>query len=312
VSPETDVNGRPRVALVAEEAAGLAALKLLLAAGLPPVMVLSDSPAGRGATVSDEARRLGLSLRDPALVGAPDFGEELREAGLDLLLNVHSLHVAAAETVAAPRLGAFNLHPGPLPEYAGLNAPSWAIYNGETRHAVTLHWMEPEVDAGAVAYAAEVPIEPDDTGLSLSAKCVRAGLPLIERLLADAGRGTVPRAEQDASRRRWYGAGPPHDGRLPWTLSARQIADLVRAADFSPLRSPWGHPGATLDGRELEIVRVTATGEVAYVPPGSIGPDCRVAAADEWLRVERLRVDGRSQDPAEVLEPGARFQLEQD
>ena len=73
----------------------------------------------------------------------------MREQGVDLLLNVHSLYLIARRTVvAAPRIGSFNLHPGPLPEYAGLNTPSWAIYNGEREHGVTVHWMEPGVDTG--------------------------------------------------------------------------------------------------------------------------------------------------------------------
>jgi hypothetical protein len=87
------------------------------------------------------------------------------------------------------------------------------------------------------------------------------------------------------------------------------VVDLVRAADFSPLPSPWGHPRATLGGQELELVRLAATGEPAAEPPGSVGPGARVAAADEWVAVERLRSDGRTVDPAQALRPGDRFDL---
>ena len=235
------------VLLVAEEAAGLQALKLLDASAHEVVAVLSSSGEG-----------FGRAVRDPRAVTDPAFAEELRN--VDLLLNVHSLHVAAPEVVEAPRIGSFNLHPGPLPEYAGLNAPSWAIYDGRRQHAVTLHWMAAEVDAGPVAYWAELPIEPDDTGVSLSAKCVRAGLPLVERLLDDARSGGIPRHEQDLARRGWHGAEAPHGGRLPWTLPAARAVDLVRAADYSPFESPWGHPTASLAGRPLEFVRLSRTG----------------------------------------------------
>jgi methionyl-tRNA formyltransferase len=115
-------------------------------------------------------------VRDPATA------RWIESERIDLLLNVHSLHVATPEVVQGPRVGSFNLHPGPLPDYAGLNAPSWAIYDGRISHAVTLHWMTPEVDAGPIAYSAELPIEPGDTGASLTANCVRHGLPLVGRL----------------------------------------------------------------------------------------------------------------------------------
>jgi methionyl-tRNA formyltransferase len=286
-----------RVVLVAEEAAGLQALKLLAAGGHEVVAVLSKSAAAR------EAERLGVPVADPALV--TDASLAARVADADLLINVHSLHIASPEVVAAPRIGSFNLHPGPLPERAGLNAPSWAILEGETRHAVTLHWMESEVDAGALAYVAEFPIEPDDTGLRVSVNCVRNGLPLIERLLADAP--DVPREEQDLSRRRWHGPEAPYDGRVPWAEPASRIAALTRAADYSPFPSPWGHPVATLAGRELELVRGSSSGEPADEPPGSIATGCRVAAGDDWLVVEALREGGERADPAQVLPAGARF-----
>ena len=56
-------------------------------------------------------------------------------------------------------------------------------------------------------------------------------------------------------------------------------------------------------------MRVSRTGEQAEQPPGSIGPDARVATADEWLRVERLREGGRTVRPEEVLRTGYRFEV---
>ena len=295
------------VLLVAEEAAGLGALRVLAESEHRVAAVLTGAVAGRGATAAAEAERLGLAVWEPALVRDEAFAERLRAAQVDLLLNVHSLHVAAGAVVAAPRIGSFNLHPGPLPEYAGLNAPSWAIFNGEQSHAVTLHWMDAEVDAGPIAYEARFPIDDRDTGLTLSARCVREGLPLVERLLADALAGAIPRRPQHPGGRARHGRDAPFAGRLPWTLPARRVADLVRAADFSPLPSPWGHPRATLAGRELEFLRVSLTGETADAPAGTVGAGGRVAAADEWVMVERVRAAGQSAEPAKALPQGLRF-----
>ena len=134
-----------------------------------------------GATVASAASTLGLPSLPSERVREPAFADWIHAHDVDLLLNVHSLFVVNSDVIKAPRIGALNLHPGPLPEYAGLNAPSWAIYFGETRHAVTLHWMDVEIDTGAIAYSAEFDVEEEDTGLSLSARCVREGLPLMRR-----------------------------------------------------------------------------------------------------------------------------------
>ena len=223
---------------------------------------------------------------------------------------MHSLRIARGDVVAAPRLGSFNLHPGPLPRYAGLNAPSWAVYEGETRHAATVHRMAADVDAGDIAYEAWFPIGPDDTGLRVATTCVRLGVPLVGRLLEVAARDpdAIPATPQDPTARRWYGRGAPDGGSLRWDRSARRVLDHVRAADYAPFPSPWGWPVTTAGGVEVEVVRVAATGTPAAAAPGTVGPPTAhgvaVACGDEWVVVERVRVDGRVRAVDDVLRPG--------
>src|SRR5262249_60324325 len=117
------------------------------------------------------------SVKDPA------FAEVIRAEEVDLLLNVHSLFVIKPEIVAAPRYGSFNLHPGPLPRYAGLNAPSWAIYRGERAHGVTLHRMLAGIDTTTIAHPRLFGIEETDTGFSVVAECIKFGMWLISQVL---------------------------------------------------------------------------------------------------------------------------------
>ena len=300
------------VLVVAEESAGAQTLRLVAQRGHDVVGVLTapDRSNGSVAAVADE---LGLPVLDPARVREPAFARWIADHRVDLLVNVHSLQIVHEDVIAAPRIGSFNLHPGPLPRYAGLNAPSWAVYEGESRHAVTLHWMAGKIDAGAIAYEAWFDIAPADTGLRVASNCVRHGVPLVGRLLDDAVRGVdhVPATPQDLRGRRWFGRGAPHGGRLPWDIPARRVVDLVRAATYAPFPSPWGWPTTSLCGRDVEVTRVRPTGEVADAPPGAVGharqDGVLVAAADEWVLVERLRVGGEPAEPAEVLTAGVQL-----
>jgi methionyl-tRNA formyltransferase len=306
---------RLNVLLVGEEAAGIRVLEWLAASGHRIVGVLGGRPPGhaRTATVAAAAERLGLHALDPKLVTDPAFADRLRRERVDLLLNVHSLWVACGDVVDAPRIGSFNLHPGPLPQYAGLNAPSWAIYNGEVTHAVSLHRMERGIDTGAIAYEASVPIRPADTGLSLSVACARAGPPLVARLIETAASDprAIPARAQDPALRRYYGRHPPHDGRIPWSAPARRIADFVRAADYGPFPSPWGRPRTRMDDVELAILKAETTGTSCKSPPGTVGPEDKggvlVAAGDEWLAVQRVTATGAPVRAADVLRSGARL-----
>ena len=297
--------------VVAEEAAGVQVLRGLT--GLQPapeiVAVLTRS-AAEGAVrpvVYEAAQTLGLEVWPSASVRSPELSERLRTAKVDLLVNVHSLFVVHPAVVAAPTIGSFNLHPGPLPEYAGLNVPSWAIYEGERSHGVTLHWMDEGIDSGPIVWQERFSIEPDDTGLAVSAKCVRHGVPLMLRLAALAAEDArlIPREEQDPTRRRYLPAGPPADGQFDWAQPAQTILRFVRAADYAPFHSPWGHPNAALAGKKVGIAKASATGLRAELPPGTVADvtdaGATVATGDELILVKRLWLDGGYFKPSELL-----------
>src|SRR5687767_14955429 len=114
-----------RVLVIAEEAAGMQTVRLLGDSPHEVVAVLTRGVGSDGGTVAGAASRLGYRVWPAPQVREHGFAETIRQEGVDLLLNVHSLFVLPADVVAAPRIGSFNLHPGPLPSYAGLNTPSW-------------------------------------------------------------------------------------------------------------------------------------------------------------------------------------------
>jgi methionyl-tRNA formyltransferase len=305
-----------KVLLLAEEAAGIQTIKLLAGSPHRVAAVLTASGAsgmGSGATVAGVASRMGIEVKPLRLVKEKGFADRIRREEVDVLLNVHALCVLPAEVVTAPRVGSFNLHPGPLPDYAGLNAPSWAIYNGEHTHAVTLHWMDGGIDTGPIAYAAELEITEEDTGFSLSAKCVRAGLPLLQNLLTAAAEGAVPKRTQASRARRYYGREVPQGGRVDWTRPASEIVNFVRACDYLPFGSPWGHPRASIAGRELSVLKAARTGEQSSDMPGRIGPrvgdEVLVASADEWVRLRRVQVGASVLPAGHFLQSGQQFDL---
>ena len=295
---------------MAEESAGIQVLRALAGSPHELVAVMTAPPTrGGGASVGGVAEQLGVPIERSERVRDPETADWVRGQEVDLLLNVHSLYLIHGDVLAAPRIGSFNLHPGPLPEYAGLNTPSWAIYNGETSHGVTVHWMEPGVDTGAIAFDTRFDLADSDTGLSVSARCVREGVPLILQLLetAAADPAAIPRREQDLTGRRYYRrADVPEGGRIEWARPARRIVDQVRASDYFPFPSPWGSPATTLAGRELAVLKASATGEATDAAPGTVGEGrgtgVLVAAEDEWVLVERVQVgDAKPVPAADVL-----------
>jgi methionyl-tRNA formyltransferase len=305
---------RLAIMLAAQEAAGVRTLRLVLERNLRVVGVLTTGESRSGvAGVAAAARAAGVPILPPQRLTDPRFAVELRSMDVDLFLNVHSLFVVDGQILEAARIGSFNLHPGPLPEFAGLDAPSWALYEGRSRYGCTVHWMTGSVDAGPIAYATEFDIVPGETGLSLSLKCVKHGLELIARLLTAAAEepSSIPSTPQQAVGRRWLRRGPPDGGRIPWGSPATRIVGLVRACDFRPFASPWGRAHSTLDGRTVDVVEVDSSGLPTDAPPGTIGDRVAggtlVAAGDEWVVVRRISADGVQID-TEALPRTGRFE----
>ncbi len=303
------------IALAAEEAAGVQVLRLLAQRGHRVAAVFTDSGEGESsASVAGVARSLGAPVHSAAEVRASALADHLRELQVDLLLSVHSRHLVHANVLEAPSLGAYNLHPGPLPEFAGLNPPSWALYEGAQRHGATLHRMTPVYDEGPIAFADFFELQATDTGLSVLMQCVRRGMRLVEQLLERLERGEpVPAQPQEPARRRWFGAGPPAGGLVDWRRPAHRAVDFVRACDYRPFDSPWGFPRCVAQGVEISILSASVAHGHAHVAPGTVANAERgevlVAAADAWVRVAQVEVEGRLLPAADVLRDGESLAL---
>jgi methionyl-tRNA formyltransferase len=279
------------------------------------VAVMTSPPPERGgfSNLWTAAEKKGYPVWPATRVKEPDFPETVRAEHVDILLNIHSLVILPARVLESPRYGCFNLHPGPLPRYAGLNSVSWAIYHSERHYGVTLHKMLPGIDVGPIAYQALFEIGEDETALAVFMRCVKEGLPLVSALLHTASENPekIPQIPQDLSLRQYFGREVPNRGRLSWSAPARDIVNFVRACDYLPFPSPWGHPRTTGNGQEIAILKASRTDQACNSAPGTVGEvrgsEVLVASADTWVLVHDVEVEGRQLQPAEVLPTGSRL-----
>ena len=72
-----------------------------------------------------------------------------------------------------------NIHPSLLPKYRGLRTHARALEAGDAEHGTSVHFVVPELDAGAVIAQAGMPVLPGDDPQTLAQRL----LPLEHRLL---------------------------------------------------------------------------------------------------------------------------------
>jgi len=90
--------------------------------------------------------------------------------GVDLVCLAGFMRVLGAPFVERWRGRLINIHPSLLPALRGLHTHERALQAGLAEHGCTVHFVEPELDAGPIIAQARVPVLPDDTAETLAAR----------------------------------------------------------------------------------------------------------------------------------------------
>ncbi len=208
----------------------------------------------------------------PCIAPAHDLAARLAGEPFDYLFGVVHLAIIPGDILALPRRAALNFHDGPLPEYAGLNVTSWALLNKEREHGITWHVMSKGVDEGDILKDVRFPISPEDTALTLNAKCYEAAVASFEELLKGLAGGTVQARPQNLQRRRYYGKDkrPAAAGAIDWSKPAADIAAMVRALDFGPYSNPLTTAKIWIGGVPVVVKHIDVLASKALCPPGTV------------------------------------------
>lgn len=185
-------------------------------------------------TSNDAARDWAAQNSIPTVEWGQSLERSLETIEYDYLFSIANLRIIPTLVWRKARLGAINFHDGPLPRSAGLNAPAWAIIEGETRFGVTWHEINDGVDEGCIHMQADFEISGDDTSLSLNTKCFAAGIDSFAALLDAIAGSSLPRIAQDLSVRRYYSKSmrPDAAGTLLFDRPAEQLSRLFRGLNF--------------------------------------------------------------------------------
>ncbi|MBE3590917.1 MAG: phosphoribosylglycinamide formyltransferase [Firmicutes bacterium] len=158
------------------------------------VLVLSDRPE---APALDRARAAGV----PSLCVARRAGESrsaydrrllraVLDARADFVVLAGFMRLLGRSFVQALPWRVLNIHPSLLPAFPGLDAPARALAHGVRYTGCTVHFVDEGMDSGPIIHQAVVPVRPDDTVETLTARIKAAEYPALLQALqwAVAGR----------------------------------------------------------------------------------------------------------------------------
>ena len=276
------------------------------------VVTQPDRPKGRGqemasSAVKEAALTGGIHVYQPEKIKSDSAYEFFYRVQPDAVVILAYGQIVPMRLIEIPRLGWINLHGSLLPAYRGAAPANWAIANGETRTGLTTMQIDAGMDTGPILLQQKMEIGPEETAPELLARMAEAGAPLMVETLRGLERGEIKPQAQDASKASLAPMLKKEDGRIDWSLSARQVYNRMRGF------APW--PGAYtsfrgqmchLWGRQAEGPPANCAGDpgTLHVTERELRVTCGLKS---WLRVDEVQLEGRKQVSAREFANGARL-----
>lgn len=124
-----------------------------------------------------------------------DLADAVMAADPDWVICAGYMRILGAAFVERFRGRLLNIHPSLLPKYRGLDTHARALEAGDRLHGASVHFVTPELDAGAVIAQAPVPILPHDTAERLAGRLLQVEHALLVHVAKLAAGGRL--AEHD-------------------------------------------------------------------------------------------------------------------
>jgi methionyl-tRNA formyltransferase len=272
-------------------------LRALLASPDQVVAVVTqpDRPRGRGRKLTPPpvktiALEAGIPVLQPASVRTPEFLNELKSYGPDLIAVTAFGRILPGSLLNLPPLGTINVHGSILPRYRGAAPIQWAILNGDRTTGVTIMQMDEGLDTGDILLSRSLTIEPDDTAATLAARMAELGGTLLCETLALLHEGNLSATPQNETQAT---AAPPlnkEQGLIDWNLPAEILSCRVRGLD------PWPTAYTFLNGLRLRLYAPSVTAAEGREAPGTIIRADRngllVATGRDHLLIREIQLEG--------------------
>lgn len=254
-------------------------------------------PAGRKQTLTDPpvasfAKERGLLCLQPNKASDPQFLEELKAMGVDVIITAAYGQILSNAFLAIPRRATINIHPSLLPAYRGAIPVPAALLDGHSSTGVTVLFTVKALDAGHIIVQKTFPIEDNETAAALTPRLFAASAPLLFEALDKLRDPSFIGTPQDESKVTLCRKIAKTDGAINWGKDARLILNEFRAYQ------PW--PGSYT---EKDKVRITIE-EMLPAPEGGEALRAgefyfdkkekiiRVGTGDGQLAIKRLKSAG--------------------
>lgn len=271
-------------------------LKALIASGHQIVAAYTqpDRPQGRGrkiipTPVKSVAESAGIPVFQPESFKEPGAIDTLRALSPDLMVVVAYGLILPQNVIEIPPKGCINIHASLLPRWRGAAPIQRAILEGDRETGITIMFIEPKLDAGAMILKAATPIDPKEVASELHDRLSVLGAETLLESLAILESGKVHAEVQDETKVTYAAKITKEEAILDFDQPAESLARRVRAFNSWPVAE------TRYLGEPLRIWRADVPKTACDHPPGVLhiqGSDLLVSTALGSLRILELQLPG--------------------
>jgi len=199
----------------------------------------------------DWSIRLNVPFYVTENINCESFINQVRHRS-DLNVSLSFDQIIKDELINLAPLKFINCHAGALPFYRGRNILNWAIINGETNFAVTVHYVDKNIDSGDIIIQDIVPIETyDDYGSILQKAYKQCALSLVKAMVAIKNGKLFSRSQKEIHPIGFYcGRRVQGDEWINWNNPSILIHNFIRG-----ISKPGPCARTLLNAKEIAICK---------------------------------------------------------
>ncbi len=262
------------------------------------VITQPDKPKGRGHHLTPPPIKVyalehNIPVYQPQTLKDEGFASLLAEIDPDVIVVVAYGKLLPKAVLEYPKYGCVNVHGSLLPEYRGAAPMQRAIIDGKNVTGITTMLMAEGLDTGDMLLKEEVEIGENDNFEAIHDRLASVGASLLIKTLAALEEGSVTPEKQEDALATYAAKIEKSHCQLDFSLSAKELHDLIRG--LSPIPLSFTH---TPDGKLLKIYEsyVADAEKTPKVAPGTViyaGEDIKVVCTRGILAFRSVVPEGK-------------------
>ena len=238
----------------------------------------------------------GLPVVQSEAINTPAFRARIAAFAPDYLVVANYQKWIGQKLARTARVAALNVHPSPLPRYAGLEPFFWMAKAGETRGGTTCHLVADTIDGGDIVAQSPIPLTGRETTGQIRDIHFAASAALLASLMPRLAARSFSAVPQDLRERTYFSRHGAADTTIDWRAGVEPILRTVRAS--------LPHPGALVQLPNGMRVRLTSAdaypAQRRECRPGTlerVGGDWIAATVDGWVRLNAIACFQGGEEP---------------